>query len=366
MKILILVNNELTIYNFRQEFITLLRSENHEVYIAMPKGKYKSLFESFGCTVIEYGLSQRGMNPFKDFLLPMKYLKIINRVQPDIVLTYTIKPNIYGGMACSLKNIPYIATVTGLGSAFEKGPLVKSLSLMLYKVGLKKVSCVFFQNTSHEQLFREHDIARGRCAIVPGSGVNLTKHCFEDYPSESNGIRLLFVGRVTKDKGVDELLEAYSRLCKNCPSYKIHLGLLGNVENEYNGVLEMLENDGSCSFYGRQENVHDYIKNAHVVILPSYHEGMANVLLEAAACGRPVIASLIPGCQETFDQGETGIGCLPKSADSLYQALYAFISMDHSQRAEMGIKGRQKIEREFDRKMVNETYLSVIREIAIV
>lgn len=363
MRILILINNELTLYNFRQEFLQLLVSDGNEVHIATPKGKYRSLFESFGCNVIEYELSQRGMNPLKDFRLPRTYRGIIKAVEPDIVLTYTIKPNIYGGIACGRASIPYISTITGLGSAFESGSLITNISFMLYKMGTRHVRRLFFQNKSHEQLFTDKGIAVGKHIVVSGSGVNLKKHSFEAYPSEENGLRFLFVGRVTKDKGVDELFEAFARLRKAYPDKKLHLGILGNTEEGYETVVKELDKDESYSFYGRHENVHDYVKDVHAVVLPSYHEGMANVLLEAAACGRPVIASLIPGCKETFDDGITGIGCEAKSVDSLYAALESFVAKSEEQHAEMGRKGREKMEKEFDRDKVNATYLSVIKEI---
>ena len=361
MRILILINNELTLYNFRQEFLQLLVSDGHEVHIATPIGKYQSLFESFGCKVIGYELSQRGMNPLKDFKLPWTYRDIIKSVAPDVVLTYTIKPNIYGGIACGKAKIPYISTITGLGSAFEKGSLITNISFLLYKLGTRKVKRLFFQNKSHEQLFTDKGIAIGRHIVVSGSGVNLKKHSFEPYPSENNGLKFLFVGRVTKDKGVDELFEAFSRLRKAYPNKKMHLGILGNTEDGYEAVVNELNKDECYSFYGRHENVHDYMKDVHAVVLPSYHEGMANVLLEAAACGRPVIASLIPGCIETFDDGISGIGCIPRSVDSLYSAIERFITLTESKHQEMGEYGRKKVEREFDRNQVNNTYLDEIK-----
>ena len=363
MRILILINNELTLYNFRQEFLQLLVSDGNEVHIATPHGKYRSLFESFGCNVLEYELSQRGMNPLKDFKLPWTYLSVIKVVEPDIVLTYTIKPNIYGGIACGMAKIPYISTITGLGSAFEKGSLISKISLMLYKIGTRNVSRLFFQNRSHEQLFTDKGIAVGKHLVVSGSGVNLKKHSFEPYPSEQNGLRFLFVGRVTKDKGVNELFQAFSRLRQAYSDKNMHLGILGNTEEGYETIVKELDKDNSCSFYDRRENVHDYVKDVHAVVLPSYHEGLSNVLLEAAACGRPVIASLIPGCKETFDDGITGIGCKAKSVESLYAALETFVAKTEAQHAEMGRKGREKMEKEFDRDKVNVTYLSVIKDI---
>lgn len=364
MRALILINNELTIYNFRQEFLKILYQEGIEVIIAMPEGKYEDLFLQLGCKkVVRYALSQQGMNPFKDFRLPSLYRKIIREIRPDIVLTYTIKPNIYGGIASQLEHVPYCATITGLGAAFEHGSLIRWISLLLYRIGLLRANTVFFQNEEHHQLFSKHHIAKNKHLVVPGSGVNLKKHCYEEYPSEDNGLNFLFVGRVTKDKGVNELFDAFERLCENFPESSLHLGILGSIEFGYQDIIRKYDGSAKVSIYGRHENVHDYIKAAHCVILPSYHEGMANVLLEAAACGRPVIASNIPGCKESFDDGISGISCVPKSANSLYDAISKFISLPFEEKQAMGVKGRQKMEEQFDRKYVNHKYLEVIKTI---
>ena len=362
MRALIIINNELTLYNFRQEFLKELCYNGIEVIVAMPKGKYSELFLNLGCKrIVYYNLSQQGMNPFRDFRLPFLYRRIIREVSPDIILTYTIKPNIYGGIAAQLEHIPYCATITGLGAAFEHGSLIKWISLMLCRIGLRRANTVFFQNEEHHQLFSKHHIALNRHLVVSGSGVNLVKHCYEEYPSENDGLDFLFVGRVTKDKGVDELFDAFERLCENFPERTFRLGILGNIEYEYQDILRKYDGSKRVMIYGRHENVHSYIKSAHCVVLPSYHEGMANVLLEAAACGRPVIASNIPGCKEAYDDGVTGLSCAPRSADSLFDALNHFVSLPESTHRQMGLDGRHKMEQQFDRDKVNATYLEVIK-----
>ena len=361
MKILILVNHELTLYNFRQELLKLLVSEGHEVVIAMPTGQYDGLFKEFGCRVVPVELSQHGMNPMKDFKLPGMYRKLMKKEQPDVVLTYTIKPNIYGGMAAGRCKLPCISTVTGLGSAFEKGSIISKISYMLYRLGTRKTACIFFQNEGHSRLFAEHKVAVGRHCVVAGSGVNLQKHCFEEYP-QGDDVRLMFVGRVTKDKGIDELIEAMKAV-KEQAQVPVSLELLGNIEEGYEDVVASCEKEGLLVSHGRHDNVHDYVKTCSAVVLPSYHEGLANVLLEAAACGRPVLASDINGCKETFEEGVSGLGFAARDAQALTEVLLRFVAMPWQQRAEMGAAGRKKVEEEYDREKVNQTYLEKMKEL---
>lgn len=362
MKVLILVNHELTLYNFRQELLEAMIAAGHEVIISMPPGQYEDLFYQIGCRVIHTRISQHGMNPAKDLKLPVIYGKLIRSIVPDVVVTYTIKPNIYGGLAAGLCGIPCISTVTGLGAAFEKGALVRALSLALYRIGTRKTRCLFFQNPAQSELFTKYRIAIGRHRLVSGSGVNLTKHCYEPYPPDGT-VKLLFVGRVTGDKGIRELVEAMRSL--KCEGQPVELGLLGNVENGYENLVHEAEKQGLLVALGRHDNVHDYITTCHAVVLPSYHEGLANVLLEAQATGRPVIASNIHGCIETFEEGITGFGFEPRNHESLADAIRHFVRLPYNLNMHMGRKGREKMEQDFDRGIVNQTYLNEIAAIGM-
>ena len=295
----------------------------------------------------------------KDFKLPGVYRKIMKEEKPDIVVTYTIKPNIYGGMAAASCKIPCISTVTGLGAAFEKGKLIGEVSYMLYRLGTRKTACMFFQNEGHSKLFERHHVAAGRHLVVAGSGVNLQKHSFEEYPN-CEDIRLMFVGRVMKDKGIDELIEAM-RIVRKQATVPVSLELLGNIEEGYEDVVASCEKEGLLVSHGRHDNVHDYVKTCSAVVLPSYHEGLANVLLEAAACGRPVLASDINGCKETFDEGISGFGYPARDAKALADVILKFAAMPNAQRAQMGAAGRKKVEKEYDREQVNLTYLNKMK-----
>ncbi len=354
--ILILANSSGGLYDFRNELLLRLK-EQHEVKISVPDDtKVKELKEE-GYEVFKTPINRRGMNPKEDLKLLFSYQKLLKQVKPDLVLTYTIKPNIYGGIACRRKKIPYIATITGLGSTFQREGVLKKLIIRMYKTGLKRAACVFFQNEQNKGIFEKYGIRGKNSRLVSGSGVNLDKHGFEDYPTEK-GTRFLFIGRIMKEKGIEELLAAAEALKGTDSSFEI----MGYCDEDYQAKLDAYESRGLIKQIGFHPTVHEYIKAASAIILPTYHEGMSNVLMEAAATGRPVIATNISGCREIVDDGVTGFLCEPQSGDSLILALRKFLKLTNGERAEMGRRAREKMEREFDRNRVSDVYLEEITE----
>jgi glycosyltransferase involved in cell wall biosynthesis len=361
MKILVLANFGMGLYNFRKELLEELINKNNEVYISLPNDEYAPKLQKIGCKFFETHLERRGTNPTKDLKLLFLYISIINRIKPDIVLTYTIKPNVYGGLACRITNTPYFTNITGLGTAVENKGIIQKITLMLYKTGLKKASCLFFQNRTNLKFFSEKNMVKNKTRLVPGSGVNLDQHPFEEYPCGSQNIRLLFIGRIMKSKGIEELLQAAKIVKEEYPNTQFDL--IGHYEEDYQEQLSELNKSEVINYYGQQSDVHSFIKNSHATILPSYHEGTANVLLESASSGRPVLASRVPGCIETFDEGISGFGFEVRSVDSLVEAIIKFINLPYEQKKAMGIAGRKKMEKEYDRKIVINAYMDEIENL---
>ncbi len=357
-KLLFLVNHYLVIYNFRKELITELLHNGYDVTVVSPPGKIDNELLELGCHFVECQIDRRGMNPITDLCLLKFYLKLIKARKPDVVLTYTIKPNVYGGMACQILAVKYITTITGLGTSIENGGLIASFILKLYKFSLKKSSCIFFQNRMDKKKMEDAGIKGDKALLVAGSGVNLEIHSYEDYPDRREGLSFLYLGRIMKNKGVEELLEAAKEVKRIYP--KVSFIMAGECEENYSERLLVLTKRGIIHYLGFKENVHELIKKCSAVVLPSYHEGLANVLLEASACGRPVLASNISGCRETFEDEKTGIAFCPRDAESLKAALIRFIILPYEQKREMGILARKKMEREFDRKRVVQSYLEEI------
>ena len=224
-KILILVNDVTTVLQFRCEMIRAFVAAGNQVIVSVPKSERIPEIEALGAKVIETAVARHGKNPLKDFKLYKTYKKLLKDVQPDVVLTFTVKPNVYGGMACGKLRIPYIANVTGLG-VVGNGGLLQKLTLWLYKKGVKKARCVFFQNQANQEFFISKKIVSRNTELLPGSGVNVQKFVFAEYP-QTETTNIVFVGRIIRDKGVFELAQAVSRLQKK---EEVKLTVVGDVE----------------------------------------------------------------------------------------------------------------------------------------
>lgn len=361
MKILVLANNDVGLYNFRKELLERLLEEKHSVSIALPGGEKVIKMMQMGCVFYQVEIDRRGMNPFKDIMLVREYFRLIRRVRPDVVLTYTIKPNIYGGLLCRILHKKYIANITGWGTAVENGGNAARAILCLYKAAIKKAFCVFFQNKANMKKITESGTICRHIRLIPGSGVNLKVHVFEPYPGEQEKLTFLFLGRVMKNKGIEEFFDAAIEVKKLYP--KADFQIAGDCEGDYSLRLKELERKGILTYLGFRSDIHDLIRQSSAIVLPSYHEGMANVLLEAAAAGRPVIASRVSGCLETFDEGVTGLGVEAGSAESLREALCRFIELPYEEKRQMGSMARKKMEDEFDRKMVVDAYIDELNKL---
>lgn len=359
MKILILSNHSMGLWKFRKELLQKLVTDGHEVYASLPSGEYIDRLEEIGCKYIKTGIDRRGTNPVKDIKLFFEYISIFKNVKPDIVLTYTIKPNVYGGIVSRLTKTPYIPNVTGLGKSATETGVIKRLIIILYKLAFKKAKCVFLQNEDNALFFENNGIELLKSNIIPGSGVNLEEHKFEEYPKDTNAIRFLYVSRIMKEKGIEELLSAAEIIKQR---YKnIEFDVVGFCETDYTQKLGILQERGIINYHGFRDDIHSFIKKSHASILPSYYEGMSNILLETAASGRPVLASRVAGCSETFDEKVTGIGFEAGDIDSLVLAIESFINLTYEDKVRMGAAGRKKIEKEFNRQIVVDAYLEQIK-----
>ncbi|WP_294475546.1 glycosyltransferase family 4 protein [uncultured Ruminococcus sp.] len=350
MRILVLANSSMGLYSFRNELLSTLLINNEVIIVTPDNGSLDKLMK-LGCKTIIINIDRRGINPKTDFSLLLNYRKIIKKVKPDLVITYTIKPNIYGGLVCRFLNIPFVVNITGLGTAFQKHGALRTLVTTMYRVSMKKAKVVFFENCENQQVFIDEKIVlEYKTCLLNGAGVDLEHYSYQEYPMDTDEVRFLFVGRVMKEKGINELFRAMRMLRKtgvNCT-----LDVLGGYEEDYEDIIHRFEKEGWLHYHGNQEDVRPFIKNCHCFVLPSWHEGMANTNLECASSGRPVITTNIHGCLEAVIDGDSGFLCQKQDAKSLYRAMKRFACLSAEKRRAMGVAGRKHMEDVFDKRAV--------------
>ena len=361
-KVLMLGNSDIVIYNFRRELIEKMIKSGYEVYVSLPYSKRTEALKDMGCIFINTEINGRGTDIFEDIKLCLKYLKTLIKVRPDVVLTYTIKPNIYGGIACRLMRIPYICNITGLGSGYLKNGLVKKIIKILSRISYKKATKIFFQNTSDMNTLINDNILTQNYDLLPGSGVNLERYNLLDYPDKESEVNFSFIARVMKDKGIDEYLEAAKSIKVNYP--RVNFSIIGKIEEvKYRSILSEYERRGIIKYEGFNDDIIHVIEKSSCIVNPSYSEGMSNVLLEGAACGRPLIASDIPGCREIIDNDINGLLFNVKSAEDLIEKIDKFINLDYREKVLMGLAGRIKVQDSFNRDIVVDKYMNLINSI---
>ena len=358
MRIMIVTNYGLGLYKFRRELVEVLLQTN-EVHICLPDSEYTEKLTALGCVFHRCEFDRHGTNPLAELKQISFYKQLLKVVKPDLVFTYTVKPNIYAGMACASLKVPYVANITGLGSAIENGGLMQKFLLVLYKRGLRRAQNVFFQNEANRDFMLNNGVVKGKYTMLPGSGVNLNEHKAEPYPMQQEPLVLVTVGRIMKDKGADEILYAAKIIRKEYPN--VIFRLIGGFDGDYEEKVQAAVDAGDIEYLGPQPDVHVWLTKAHAIVHASYHEGMSNVLLEAASCARPIIATDVAGCRETYENGVSGIACKARDGEDLVRAIRAFIALPYDQKVSMGQAGRKKAEAEFDRSIVVQKYLDELK-----
>lgn len=354
-----LSNHFITLYNFRKELVKKLVDDGNEVFISIPKANENSFFSDMGCKIIETPVDRRGVNPIRDFGLILNYIKIMKKLKPDIIFSYTIKPNIYGCIASNFTKNKQVSNITGTGATFLKKNAVSIIAKILYKLSIKKSYKVFFQNSGDKDFFVANKMVRNNYAMLPGSGVNLEQYEVYELPYEDE-INFIFIGRVMKLKGMEQYLECAKSIKENQPNTNFYIA--GFIEEEkYKEIIEDYHAKGIINYIGFQNDIKSWIKKCHCTILPSHGgEGVPNVLLESAAMGRICIASNINGSKDVIDDEVTGYLFQAGNAEDLIDKVEKFLGLDYEDKKQMGLAGRKKVEREFDRQIVIETYLKEV------
>lgn len=335
-----------------------------------PNDKYVASLKSLGCRFIPLHMENGGTNPLRDALLMWRFFRLFVQERPDVYLGYTAKPNIYGSLAAHMAGIPVINNIAGLGAVFIKGGVLLHLVRSLYRLALSRSAMVFFQNPDDRELFIKGDLVKANVAeLLPGSGIDLSRFAPAPLRAEGNKFRFLLIARMLGDKGVYEYVEAARQLQKKWP--RADFCLLGFLDVKNPAAISRVEMDawvaeGVINFLGVSDDVRVEIAAVDCVVLPSYREGTPRSLLEAAAMARPIIATDVPGCREVVDEGVNGFLCQVRSATALAAKMDQMLSLSVSQRTNMGLQGRKKVESEFDEQIVISKYLDAISSILVI
>lgn len=370
-KVLIALNTAWNLFNFRAGLIRALVAEGYEVVAAAPNDEYAPRLAELGCRFVPLAMDNKGTHPGRDLLLFFRFLKLLHRERPDVFLGYTVKPNIYGSLAAHVLGIPVVNNIAGLGAVFIRDNWLTRLVRRLYKVALSRSHHVFFQNNEDLQMFVAQGLVMpNKVSRLPGSGVDLTVFRYSPMQSlENRPFRFLLVARLLWDKGVGEYVEAARMVRRQYPAAKFQLLGFLDVKNPTAVSSEQMSDwvkEGVVEYLGVVDDVKPHLIAADCVVLPSYREGVPRSLLEAAAIGRPIVATDAIGCRDAVDDGVNGLLCRVRDANDLAEKMQRMIEMTPSERNSMGDLGRKKMEMEFDEKYVIVRYLQVINDILLI
>lgn len=360
-KVLFLANHFITLYSFRKELIRKLVEDGHDVYLSIPESEQNEYFKQLGCKIIDTKIDRRGVNPLKDLALVLQYKNIMDKLKPDIIFSYTIKPNIYGTIASNGK-YRQVCNITGTGATFLKKSLVSEICKFLYRISIKNCYKVFFQNKGDRDFFVKNNLVKENYAMLPGSGCNLDEHLYVPMP-DSEIIRFIFIGRVMKLKGIDEYLEAAKVIKAKYPNTEFLIA--GWIEDEkYKSIIDKYVSEKIVNYIGFRKDIGDWISKCHCTILPSHGgEGIPNVLLESAATGRICIGSRINGTEDVIDEGVTGYFFETGDSCDLADKIQNVIGLQQIEKNRMGLLAREKIEKEFNRNIILQKYLDEVEKL---
>lgn len=367
MKIAIVLNTSWNIYNFRKGLIQSLMDKGNQVITIAPKDQYTYKLMDMGCRHIPVKMDSRGANPIKDFLLMVELYWIYKKVRPDIILHYTIKPNIYGTIAASFLGIPVINNVCGLGTMFLKDNLVSRVAITLYRIAFRFPKKIFFQNEDDKNLFlKKRIVSKKVCDLLPGSGINFNDFSPGNAKKKNNSFTFLLISRLIYDKGVLEYIEAVDLLKKE--GIHARFQLLGQIDEKHKRgipaeIIQQWIEKNQIEYLGTTHDVKPIIEKADCIVLPSYREGTPKTLLEAASLEKPIVATDVPGCNNVVKDGKNGYLCKLKDSTDLAKKMKLMFSLEPNSREKMGKYSREYVKEKFDENIVINKYISAIDSI---
>lgn len=369
-KILIVSNIAWTIATFRRYLIAELVERGYEVVCIADTDDFSNasidVITALGASFIHVPLNRKGINPFSDLLYLLKLIMLFKKEGPALIIHYTIKPVIYGSIAAWVVRIPSFAVLTGLGSSFIRQNALTKIILFLFKLSLSKASKIFFLNESDKEIFLNKKLcALEKTYLLPGEGIDTQEYSQCDL-IPSTKIRFMLIARLLKDKGIYEYIEAAKVIKKHFP--ETDFSLAGEFDEGNPTAIKSMEvaqwvNEGIIRYLGKTDTIKDFFVQTDVIVLPSYREGLSRLLLEAASCQKPLIATNVAGCKELIRDNINGFLCEPRDISSLIQAIKKMLSLSPSDRDSFGIQSRKIVVENFGKEKVNTIYFDAIQEI---
>lgn len=363
MKIAFVTNTCWNVFNFREGLVKFLIDRGDEVISLAPWDEYAKEIEKWGVKFIETPLDQTGTNPIKDLAYLRRIKNIFSAERPDVALCFTIKSNIYASLAGKMTSVPTICNVSGLGTVFLVKGFFGKIAIWLYRFAFRYSSHIFFQNSDDKELFRSNvAIDEGRIGVLPGSGIDLSKFNYSE-TKISAPTQFLMIARVIEEKGVREYAEAARLLMQE--SEDVVFTLIGALDESHSRSVPKEEveawvSKGHIKYYPHSNDITSLLDDAEVVILPSYREGTPRTLLEAAAKGRALLTSDVPGCREVVKDGQNGFLFKVKSAESIAEKAREYLSLSVEEKLALGRSSRKIAEETFDENLVIGAYVDAI------
>ena len=365
MHAIVTANAAWNIWNFRQPVLRAVAESGGRTTVLAPPDDSFPRLQALGCETIPMPMDVKGLNPFVNLGQIAEFRRQLKTLRPDIVLSFTIKNNIFGAIAARSIGVPFIPNVTGLGTAFLAGRALRAASVQLYRSAFRKLPTVFFENNEDRDLFDQLRITRGQQAVaLPGTGLDLVHFAAAEFPPSDSATIFLMVGRVLRDKGVMEYVEAARALKQHQPDLRFQL--LGPLDAQNRSAISpdtvrSWQSEGVIEYLGQTDDVRPFVRAAHCVVLPSYREGAPRGLMEAAAMARPIVTTDVVGCRAVVDRDVTGFLCKPRNANALAATMARFLALSPDQQRLMGLAGQRKMTNEYDERIVIDAYRTAIR-----
>ncbi len=361
----VVINTSWNVYNFRLNLLRAIQREGYRVVVIAPRDAYSDKLTAEGFFFEDLKLNNDSTNTIREIVLFLDLLRLYRKIGPDIILHYTIKPNIYGTLAARFVGKPVINNISGLGTVFLSDNLSSWVARGLLWLTQRSAKKVFFQNNDDMQIFLKYwFVSRSRAERIPGSGIDTAY--FAPVKKRSEDLTFLFIGRLIMDKGIGEYIDAIRMVKRHYPDVRFQI--VGSLYHQNptattQAQLSAWIREGLVEYLGHTDDIRILIAEASCIVLPSYREGLSRSLLEAASMARPIVTTDVPGCRDVVDDGVNGYLCRVRDVEDLADKIVQMIRAGEAVRAEMGAAGRQKVLDEFSDKFIIKKYLQYIKKI---